>query len=182
LNFSFFIFSLKKLDTIHTSQGYYMYVRTSDGFVWDEAILELQQVLQPSSATCQLEFWHHMIDSPHLSVHLLEGDDSIDIWEEDHDHSDDWLRVNLPIGRVARPWRLQFLAEKNWDEGSVAIDDVTLIGCQFPPVRPNCSDTQFRCNRGACISKDRVCDFTYVIIDEQSRHTHPIDDIYNEEN
>ncbi|CAF4745546.1 unnamed protein product, partial [Rotaria magnacalcarata] len=33
--------------TVHTSQGYYMYVRISDGIIWDEAIFELQQLLQP---------------------------------------------------------------------------------------------------------------------------------------
>lgn len=139
-----------------------MYVRTSDGIIWDEAIFELQQVLQPSSASCELEFWHHMEGEQFLSVHLLEGDDSIDIWEEDDAHSDQWLRVLLPLGRIARPWRLQFLAEKSWSDGSVAIDDVRLIGCQFPPVRPNCTVNQFRCNRGACVSKERVCDFRYV--------------------
>ncbi|CAF4928267.1 unnamed protein product, partial [Rotaria socialis] len=63
-----------------------MYVRISDGIVWDEAIFELQQLLQPSSATCELEFWHHMINDQFLSVHLIEGDDSIDIWEEEHTH------------------------------------------------------------------------------------------------
>ena len=73
---------------------------------------------------------------------------------------DQWLRVILPIGRIARPWRIQFLAEKGWGEGTVAIDDVRLVGCQFPPVRPNCTNEQFRCKRGACVPKDRVCDFT----------------------
>ena len=59
-----------------------MYVRPSDGIIWDEAVFELQQVLQPSSATCELEFWYHMFDEHFLSVHLIEGDDSINIWEE----------------------------------------------------------------------------------------------------
>ena len=148
------------LDTTHTSQGYYMYIQTSDGIIWDEATFELQQVLQPSSSTCELEFWHHMINDQFLSVHLIEGDDSVDIWEENDTHSDQWARIILPLGRIARPWRIQFLAEKGWDEGSIAIDDVRLVGCQFPPVRPNCTDNQFRCQRGACISKDRICDFT----------------------
>ncbi|CAF4949732.1 unnamed protein product, partial [Rotaria magnacalcarata] len=35
-----------------------------------------------------------------------------------------------------------------------------LVGCQFPAIRPNCTSDQFRCQRGACIPKDRICDFT----------------------
>jgi hypothetical protein len=147
------------LDTTQTSQGYYMYIRTSDGIVWDDAILELQQVLQPSSATCELEFWHHTIESHFLSVHLIENDDSIDIWEEVDANDDQWVRVILPIGRIARPWRIQFLAEKGWGTGTIAIDDVRLVGCGFPPIRPNCTNDQFRCNRGSCVPKDRLCDF-----------------------
>jgi hypothetical protein len=137
-----------------------MYIRTNEGIIWDDAILELQQVLQPSSASCELEFWHHTIVGHFLSVHLIEGEDSIDIWEEFDASGDQWVRVILPLGRIARPWRLQFRAEKGFGSGPVAIDDVRLVGCEFPPVRPNCTDDQFRCNRGACITKDRLCDFT----------------------
>lgn len=147
------------LDTTHTGRGYYMYVKPSDGIFWDDATFELQQVLQPSSASCRLEFWHHMIDRQFISVHLLEGDESVEIWEEDHAHGDQWEVVNIPLGRIARPWRMQFLAESSWGDGTVAIDDVRLVGCQYPPVRPNCTDDQFRCQRGACVPKDRVCDF-----------------------
>lgn len=137
-----------------------MYVKTSDGLIWDEAVFELQQLLQPSSSTCELEFWHHVVNDQFISVHLIEGDDIVNIWEEDHSHGDDWTRVLIPIGRIARQWRIQFLAEKSWDEGSIAIDDVRLVGCRFPPIRPNCTSDQFRCQRGACIPNDRVCDFT----------------------
>lgn len=148
------------LDTTQTDRGYYMYVRVNEGVIWDEAILELQQILQPSSANCELEFYHHAIDDHTLSVHLVEGEDSIKIWEERRALGDQWIRVILPIGRVARPWRIQFQAEKGWGTGAVALDDVRLVGCQFPPVRPNCTTDQFRCNRGACIPKENVCDFT----------------------
>lgn len=147
-------------DTTHTAQGYYMYVDTTVGFIWDDARLDLQQVLQPSSATCSLEFWHHAGDYQFLSVHLIEGDDEIDIWEEDGSHEDDWIRETVVIGRVARPWTLRFLAEKGWTDGSTAIDDIRLLGCQFPPVRNNCTSSQFRCERGACVGQNRVCDFS----------------------
>ncbi|UJR31098.1 hypothetical protein I4U23_018606, partial [Adineta vaga] len=146
--------------TTHTGRGFYMYVKQSDGLFWDDATFELQQVLQQSSAGCVLEFWHHMLDHQFLSVHLLEGDTSIEIWEEDHAHGDQWEPVTIPLGRITRPWRLQFLAEKSWGDGTVAIDDVRLYNCRFPPARPNCTDNQFRCTRGACVSLDRVCDFT----------------------
>ena len=137
-----------------------MYVHISDGPVWTLAALQLQQVLQQSSAKCELEFWYHMIDDQILSVYLSEDGDSIEIWEANRAVYDQWERVILPIGRVARPWRLGFLAESGWDDGSVAVDDIRLVGCQFPPVRDNCTDDQFRCKRGACVPKDRVCDFT----------------------
>lgn len=137
-----------------------MYIRAGDGTIWDNAVLELKQVLQPSSATCELEFWHHTIDEHFLSVYLIEGDDSISIWQEHDASGDQWMRVILPIGRIAKPWSIQFIVEKGWGNGAISIDDVSLVGCEFPPIRPNCTDDQFRCNRGACIPKDRLCDFT----------------------
>jgi hypothetical protein len=137
-----------------------MYVRSSDGIIWDEAVLELQQVLQQSSSRCELEFWYHMVDEHFLSVHLIEGDESINIWEEDEAHGDQWIRKVLPLGRIARPWRIQFMAENGWGEGTVALDDVRLVGCQFPPLRPSCTSDQFRCQRGACVPNDRLCDYT----------------------
>jgi hypothetical protein len=137
-----------------------MYVRANDGIVWDFAILELQRVLQPSSENCELEFYHHALEDHFLSVHLLEGEDSVNIWEENQALGDQWVRVILPIGRIARPWRIQFMAERGFGDGAIAIDDVRLVGCQFPPLRPNCTDNQFRCNRGACIPKERLCDYS----------------------
>jgi hypothetical protein len=137
-----------------------MYVRANDGIVWDFAILELQRVLQPSSENCVLEFYHHALEDHFLSVHLLEGEDSVNIWEENQALGDQWVRVILPIGRIARPWRIQFMAERGFGDGAIAIDDVRLVGCQFPPLRPNCTDNQFRCNRGACIPKERLCDYS----------------------
>ena len=109
-----------------------------------------------------MEFWHHLEEQEFLSVHLIEGDDIVNIWEENdgHDHGDDWRPVRLPIGRIARPWRIQFLAEKGWEDGAVAVDDIRLLGCQFPAVRPTCNANQFRCARNACIPLDRVCDLT----------------------
>ncbi|CAF1593620.1 unnamed protein product, partial [Adineta ricciae] len=146
--------------TTHTGRGFYMYVKPSDGLFRDDATFELQQVLQQSSSGCVLEFWHHMLDHQFLSVHLLEGDDSIEIWEEDHAHGDQWESVTLPLGRIARPWRIRFLAERSSGDGTVAIDDVSLKNCQFPPVRSNCTANQFRCARNACIPLDKVCDFS----------------------
>ena len=154
--------SLIYIDTTHTSQGFYIYVQTSNGITWDDATFELQQLLQPSSSGCELEFWHHLENQQFLSVHLIEGDDIVDVWEEDHDHGDQWTRVTIPLGRISRPWRLQFLAEKSYENGSIAVDDIRLVGCQFPPVRPTCNANQFRCYRNACIPLDRVCDLTYV--------------------
>lgn len=137
-----------------------MYVGTSDGIIWEAATLELKQILQPSSSKCELEFWHHTIDEHFLNVILVEGDDAISIWQETSASGDQWMRVLLPIGRITRPWTIRFLAEKGWGNGAIAIDDIRLLGCEFPAIQPTCSDDQFRCNRGACISKDLLCDFS----------------------
>ncbi|CAF3694948.1 unnamed protein product, partial [Didymodactylos carnosus] len=148
--------------TTHTSRGYYMYVDSADGIIWDEGILELQQTLQPSSSTCELEFYYHLLgdDYQYLYVHLKEDDDSISIWEQTEDQGDQWVRVLIPLGRISKPWSIQFLAESGFGEGNIAIDDVKLVGCQFPPERPTCPDGYFRCQRGACVQMNRVCDFS----------------------
>lgn len=44
--------------------------------------------------------------------------------------------------------------------GDIALDDIQLMNCNFPAVQQSCLSNQFRCTRGACVSKNTLCDFT----------------------
>lgn len=151
--------------TLGSPYGWYMYVNSNTG-AFDYADLVLQQELKPCSSTCEIEFYYHMLgDTDDLVVYLLQGwpDYSYtNIFELYGDKGDRWNRGVVRLGRISSNFRIMFAAERFWfsQDSDVAIDDVRLTNCEFPPVRPDgcVSNDYFTCDRKACILKNRVCD------------------------
>lgn len=144
--------------------GHYLFVDSNVGF-YDEAELLLQKMLQPSSPTCEIEFYYHMLgDTDDIVVYLAEGYPDFtktNIFELYGDKGDKWNRALVRLGRVAKPFRLMMAAERYWlGDSDVAIDDIKLRNCEFPPVRPQgCINSDyFYCARKACVSNRKVCD------------------------
>ncbi|XP_077978862.1 MAM and LDL-receptor class A domain-containing protein 1-like [Glandiceps talaboti] len=51
-------------------------------------------------------------------------------------------------------------AERRYNTlGDIAIDDIEFQGCALPVVQPSCNSDEFRCTRGSCVAKTRVCDY-----------------------
>jgi hypothetical protein len=78
------------------------------------------------------------------------------------DFGDKWNRAIVPIGRVSRPFKLEFEGLRYYDSNfDLAIDDIKLKNCEFPVPRPNgCPNTYFTCSRLACVESNKVCDLT----------------------
>ncbi|XP_041365734.1 MAM and LDL-receptor class A domain-containing protein 1-like [Gigantopelta aegis] len=153
--------------TDHTSfstNGYYMFVDASNGNSMSKAEYR-SPVLQQSSSTCQLTFWYHMYGTGigQLAVTQQEGTAApTRLWYASGNHGNRWYQAIVPIGRMARPFRLLLQATRTFNVlGDIAIDDIYFQHCSQPTTKDCRGSTgQFTCNSKACISKSRLCDYT----------------------
>jgi hypothetical protein len=78
------------------------------------------------------------------------------------DAGNKWNHGVLFLGRISKPFRIVFSAERFWNEAinDVALDDIKLLNCAFPSEKPECPATSFICDRKACVSYSDVCDLT----------------------
>jgi len=153
-------------NTLGTPYGYYMYISDNNVTVdfYDYATLQLNKFLKPCSPTCELEYYYHMLGaSDDLDVYLLTDNKKYTLINElSGDFGDKWNRIIVPIGRISRPFKLEFEGLRFYDSTfDLAIDDIKLKNCEFPAPRPNgCPANYFTCSRLACIESNKVCDLT----------------------
>ncbi|XP_058879430.1 MAM and LDL-receptor class A domain-containing protein 1-like [Acipenser ruthenus] len=152
--------------TLGTSLGYYMAAELS-GEVHSNAVLEVE--LKESAPSCEMHFWYHMWGSGFegsfhgsLAVSVLGQSNKINMWEKGQDMGNQWNYKVLYLGRQKGPFKVQLVASHNIGsmEGDTAIDDIELKHCGLPEPQPFCSNTEFRCQREACVGLDRRCDFS----------------------
>ena len=66
------------------------------------------------------------------------------------------------INRRAEPFNVKLKVE--WRKnafGDISIDDIKFANCSLPEPAPSCSQDHFLCRvTKACITRDKVCDFT----------------------
>ena len=152
--------------TLGTPYGYYLYINDNNNTVdfYDFATIQLKQFLKPCSATCELEFYYHMLGySDDLDIYLLTDNRKYTLIGELYgDFGDKWNRMIIPIGRVSKPFKLEFEGLRFDDSKfDLSIDDIKLKNCEFPAQRPNgCPANYFKCDRLACIETNKVCDLT----------------------
>lgn len=170
--------------------GHYLYVQESNGSYFTRASLRLKQILKPCAPTCELEFYYHMFGkNDQLFVYLNElngfsfnGFSSL--LELNGDFGDKWNLARIPLGRISKPFGLDFDAFRlyNYDDYDLSsehsflkynrkysnlkifdifllVDDIKLVNCEFPIPRPfGCPSNYFQCESKGCISSSRLCD------------------------
>jgi hypothetical protein len=146
--------------------------KSGQGDVFSASFLELKQTLKPSSSSCELEFFYFLqgnIDD--ISVFLNDGYDYYEYVILDSIYGDTnnmWKPHFIRLGRIYKPFSLEFIAYRNYgtDNKAIAIDDIKLRNCEFPAVNPNgCSSSEFTCSRKACIPANYKCRFNdYLLI------------------
>ncbi|CAF4203919.1 unnamed protein product, partial [Rotaria sordida] len=150
--------------TTLSANGYYMIVSTNNG-TSDERARLLSPLFQQSSSTCELTFFYHMpgININPLEILLLQGSQRSRIRLIQGTQTDHWYQAIVKIGRLYRPFRVDFDASKTTTLTNIVIDDIRWIGCNLPIInnkRVACTTNQFQCKRGGCIDQNRVCDYT----------------------
>ena len=148
--------------TTNTPRGYYMYVDASNGQRFTQAALA-SPTLHQASVTCQMSFYYHMYGQSIgvLMVYRVDQTSTTRLLFLRGNKGNKWNQATVNIGRVASEFHIEFRASRSFSVvGDVAIDDVTFTNCALPPIQPSCGVNQFRCARGSCIDRSRLCDFT----------------------
>lgn len=146
--------------TTNGASGYFMFLE-SNLANFDYAFLTLDVFLRPTSPTCKLVFWYHMLGSTdEVHAYLLEEDFGSLLLDLVGDFGDKWNRAEIPVGRVKGNFKLLFNGVRfASNEADVAIDDVSMEDCAFPDPKPNgCPADYFACRDKSCVPKTSVCD------------------------
>ncbi len=153
--------------TFSNNSGHYMLVsRSGQGEQFTASFLELKQILKPSSSSCELEFYYFLQgNKDDITLFLNDGNNYYEYVILDSIYGDTnnlWRPHFVRLGRVYKPFSLEFVAYRNYgsDNKAIAIDDIKLKNCEFPHVNPNgCSSTEFTCARKACVPENYKCIF-----------------------
>jgi hypothetical protein len=84
------------------------------------------------------------------------------LWNLSGNRGNVWNHGIVRIGRVDANFQMIIDARRSYStSGDIAIDDIQFQGCGLPAISSSCdANHQFKCNRGSCISQNRVCDYT----------------------
>ncbi|XP_070566222.1 MAM and LDL-receptor class A domain-containing protein 1-like [Ptychodera flava] len=148
--------------TTGSEYGWYAFSDSTSGVVNDTATIE-SPVLRACSASCQLVFWYHMYgqDIRTLEVILKQAGISTRLWRMSGNQGNQWRRALVGIGRVNTDFKIVFRSSRpEGPQGDIAVDSISLTGCSFQEIQPNCDVDQFRCDRGSCIDQTLTCDYT----------------------
>lgn len=154
--------------TDHTTlgpNGYYMYVDATNGKFYSHAYFT-SPILKQSASTCQMSFWYHMygtgIGTLYVYFKTTGSSTKTRLWNLSGNRGNVWNHGIVRIGRVDTNFQMIIDARRSYStSGDIAIDDIQFQGCGLPAIGSSCdANHQFKCNRGSCISQNRVCDYT----------------------
>lgn len=91
---------------------------------------------------------------------MTTADESTTVLKElQGDFGDKWNLARVPLGHISAEFTLDFDGfRKLGRDHDLAIDDIELYNCEYPPVRATCPSGYFTCKRKACVLASRVCD------------------------
>ncbi|XP_077978864.1 MAM and LDL-receptor class A domain-containing protein 1-like [Glandiceps talaboti] len=150
--------------TLLSEDGWYIYVDINDAgsYEWGRYT---SPVLQQSGSECEMRFWYHMMGKNigELRVQVKEIDNIyvFEAWEIYGDQGDKWNEGIAVIGRIPHQFTVVIEAVRLGNVfGDIAIDDISFNGCSLPVFKPTCQSDEFRCTSGACITEDKICDYS----------------------
>ena len=126
-------------NTFGNSFGWYAYVPSGQGGSDAIANLIVDKNLGPSGPTCDVEFYYHMKgQTDNLVIYVVTNYETSAkytlIFEFTGDAGDKWNKGTVILGRIRESFRLVFAATRssNNPNNYLAIDDITLLNCEFP--------------------------------------------------
>ncbi|XP_055957690.1 MAM and LDL-receptor class A domain-containing protein 1-like [Patella vulgata] len=141
--------------TFGNQTGYYMFTSYYNAQSVSLGILQSPR-LQNSFSTCQIQFYYFVNTyRPSFEVNIQQGTRITNILRLNSQRSPVWLKGVADIGRISGEFYVLFQGKYG-----IAIDDIQLINCALPPKQLSCPSNLFTCDRGSCVSRSQLCDFT----------------------
>lgn len=126
--------------TIGSMLGWYLYVDSNQASNFNVARNVIDKDLKPCSSSCQIDFFYSLKGQTNsLTVYLVEDFETeatiTQLSRHDEDTGYHWNRGIIPLGRVVKPFRIEFSGVGLFtnSENYIAIDDIRLLNCRFPP-------------------------------------------------
>ena len=118
--------------------------------------------IKPTSPTCELEFYFYMLGyTDDIRVYMLTGAESTLLLKLSQDNGNRWNKATIKLGRISRSFQLEFEGSGySWATSDVALDDISLKACSYPPPSATCPFNYFTCKNKVCVDKKSVCDLT----------------------
>jgi hypothetical protein len=150
--------------TYNNQSGAYMSVVSNNGSLNVPATL-LSPIFPFASSTCQIKFWYITSGNENtysLSVSLvIDEERKATLFRKSSlPQAASWTQHTIDLGSVSSKFQIAFEGRRSFFFNNfVSIDDVTFERCALPFTNATCSNAEFKCRRGNCVSKDRLCDF-----------------------
>lgn len=150
--------------TYNNQSGSYMSVVSNNGGLNGPATL-LSPVFPFASSTCQIKFWYitsggENTYSLNVSLVIDEERKATLFRKSSLPQVVSWTQHTIDLGSVSSKFQIAFEGRRAFFFNNfVSIDDITFERCALPFTNATCSNAEFKCKRGNCVSKERLCDF-----------------------
>ncbi|XP_010214254.1 PREDICTED: MAM and LDL-receptor class A domain-containing protein 1 [Tinamus guttatus] len=149
--------------TLGNRIGQFLYLEaTPTGLLNEKAHIKSSR-WRESSKTCVMSFWYFISSKAtgRIQVLIKSNDGIVKIWSDSGNHSDEWKKVELHLGKL-RNFEVLFEGIRTRDlGGGAAIDDIEFQNCTTIGENPReCPAlTDFVCWNKNCIESQFVCDY-----------------------
>ncbi|XP_035827621.1 MAM and LDL-receptor class A domain-containing protein 1-like [Aplysia californica] len=143
--------------------GHYLSVKADYDTHSNEAVLISSFAFGPSPVTCQIQFSYLMSGAGigYLKLVIREGQEDTVLSQMFSSSGTHWQTSIVDLGRIAVPFHVLFEASKSSSvAGTLGIDNISFINCEYPPKRTTCQPDEMQCKRGSCVKTSAVCDFS----------------------
>lgn len=150
-----------------TGQGFYISAIPGDLNVEKDIPIALlySPLLRNSAATCRVHFWMYIYGPSDneigtISLYVKDEDETL-IYSVSGSENNEWTESIAYIGRNSESFTILIKAERNLDySGYIALDDIYMEDCFMPSAsNGSCSESEYKCNNEACVSREVVCDY-----------------------
>nr|XP_054757464.1 MAM and LDL-receptor class A domain-containing protein 1-like [Lytechinus pictus] len=145
--------------TLDSSSGYYVKVVPGNG-QFSEFSRLYSPMLPHTAVECILDFWFFYQESSKNVEFKLEvkvGDDpSFTIWSPLYTWTSSWMKAHVGIGRLESSYQLIFAALVEYENDTIAIDDITFTDCKAVSYVP----CEILCDNKLCVPYSAECDYS----------------------
>ncbi|XP_077519998.1 apical endosomal glycoprotein-like [Amblyomma americanum] len=148
--------------------GHYLLLNTDGAALGQQYAFTINSFpIRNTDQLCTLVFWYNYVfkgDKIDVYLHMKTAGFDIQVWSMkavSREPSENvWNEAIVILGRLPANAHVYFsVALVGQTLTSFAVDLMEYKLCALPARHCNCSDSEFRCRNGACVGKERRCNF-----------------------